>query len=111
MNIINICNKPEYVLGVLNSRLVSWWFINKFGKMQRETFPQFKVNELADFPLPSNCDKYRERIAKLASEILAEKKHNPEADTTSWAREIDQLVYQIYNLTPEEISIIEGKSS
>jgi hypothetical protein len=58
MNVINIREKSEDVLEVLNARLVSWWFLHKFGKMQQETFPQFKVNELADFPLPKNGGKH-----------------------------------------------------
>ncbi|NGZ10647.1 MAG: hypothetical protein CV088_14890 [Nitrospira sp. LK70] len=107
MNVINIRDKPEYVLGVLNSRLVSWWFVNKFGKLQRETFPQFKVNELADFPLPKNGEKHRDQIAKLVERILAAKQRDAQADVSALEREIDQIVYKLYNLTPEEIKIIE----
>jgi len=39
--------------------------------------------------------------------ILAAKKQNPQADTSEWEREIDRLVYQLYQLTEEEIKIIE----
>jgi hypothetical protein len=39
--------------------------------------------------------------------ILAAKWHDPKADTTALEREIDQLVYQLYELTPEEIAIVE----
>lgn len=108
MNIINIREKPEYVLGVLNSRLVSWWFVHKFGKMQRETFPQFKVNELADFPLPTNGDKHRDQIAKLAAQILAARRHNHAADTTAMEKDIDRLLYELYGLSPEERAIVEA---
>ncbi|HEV3481231.1 MAG TPA: TaqI-like C-terminal specificity domain-containing protein [Candidatus Acidoferrales bacterium] len=108
MNIINIREKPEYVLGVLNSRMVSWWFVHKFGKMQRETFPQFKVNELADFPLPSNGHKHRDEIAKLVAQVLEAKRGNHAADTTALEKEIDRLVYDLYVLTPEERAIIEA---
>ncbi|MFN9028046.1 MAG: TaqI-like C-terminal specificity domain-containing protein, partial [Akkermansiaceae bacterium] len=52
MNIINIAIKPQLVLAVLNSRLMTYWFVHKFGKMQRGIFPQFKINELAIFPMP-----------------------------------------------------------
>jgi adenine-specific DNA-methyltransferase len=110
MNIINIREKPEFVLGVLNSRLVSWWFVHKFGKMQRETFPQFKVNELADFPLPQNRTDRHDEIAKLVKEILGAKRHNPEADTKALEREIDQLVYKLYDLTADEIKLVEEAS-
>jgi len=108
MNIINIREKPEYVLGILNSRLTSWWFVHKFGKMQRATFPQFKVNELGDFPLPKNGAKHRDKIAKLVDQILAAKKRDPKVDTTVWEQEIDRLVYKLYGLTEEEIAIVEG---
>ncbi|MFH1097604.1 MAG: TaqI-like C-terminal specificity domain-containing protein [Candidatus Desantisbacteria bacterium] len=108
MNIVNIREKPEYVLGILNSRLISWWFVHKFGKMQRTTFPQFKVNELADFLLPKDGAKYRDEIANLVGQILATKKLNPEADITAMEQEIDRMVYNLYGLTEEEIAIVEG---
>jgi hypothetical protein len=53
MNIIYIKVSPLYLLGVLNSRVVSYWFAYKFGKLQRGIFPQFKINELAQFPIPT----------------------------------------------------------
>ena len=34
-------------------------------------------------------------------------KRDPKADTTALEREIDQLVYQLYDLTPKEIAIVE----
>ncbi len=34
-------------------------------------------------------------------------KRDPEADTTALEREIDQLVYKLYDLAPEEIAIVE----
>jgi len=111
INIINIREQPEYLLGVLNSRLVSWWFVHKFGKMQRGTFPQFKVNELANFPLPKRAEKYREKIAELAGNILSDKHVDPDADTTSLEQEIDRLVYDLFDLTPEEIKIVEGENA
>ncbi|MCI5708036.1 TaqI-like C-terminal specificity domain-containing protein [Veillonella caviae] len=42
---------PYYVLGIINSKLMTLWFLMKFDKFQRSIFPQFKVNELAKFPI------------------------------------------------------------
>jgi adenine-specific DNA-methyltransferase len=42
--------------------------------------------------------------------ILAAKKRDPKADTTALEREIDQLVYQLYDPTPEEIAIVEAST-
>jgi hypothetical protein len=108
INVINIRDDPGYVLGVLNSRLVSFWFVHKFGKMQRETFPQFKVNELAKFPLPNNGGTARHQISKLAKQILAAKKRDKDSDTSVMETEIDWLLYRLYDLTEEEIAIVEG---
>ncbi len=34
---------------------------------------------------------------------------NKEADTSTLERQIDEMVYELYDLTPEEIAIVEGK--
>ena len=39
---------------------------------------------------------------------MALKKEIPEADVSELEAEIDQLVYHLYDLTPEEIAIVEG---
>jgi len=108
MNIINFRESAELVLGILNARLTSFWFVHKFGKMQRQTFPQFKVNELAEFPLPKGREKRRDDVVRLVTSILSRKRDDSDADTSAPEREIDQLVYQLYDLTPEEIAIVEG---
>ena len=109
MNIINIKCNPLYLLSVLNSRPISFWFAHKFGKLQRGLFPQFKINELASFPIPS-CKKEEESIlAKLADNIMTAKNTNPSADTSALESEIDRLVYQLYGLTEDEIKIVESK--
>jgi len=49
------------------------------------------------------------QIESLVEKILAAKKGNPQADTSTWEREIDSLVYRLYELTEEEIEIVENK--
>jgi hypothetical protein len=41
-------------------------------------------------------------------QLIYPKKSDPKADTTALEKEIDQLVYQLYGLTEEEIKIVEG---
>jgi len=48
----------------------------------------------------------RDRLTISPDGILAAKRANPQADTSAWGRGIDQLVYQLYGLTEEEIRII-----
>jgi len=44
----------------------------------------------------------------LVDIILENKKRNPQANTSKYEKEIDNLVYQLYDLTEEEIKIVEG---
>jgi type I restriction-modification system DNA methylase subunit len=110
INVINLKEPAECVLGILNSRLISFWFVHKFGKLQRGTFPQFKVNELAEFPLPKARNLKAVEITKLANQILAAKSKDSNARTESLEMEIDAIVYSLYGLTSEEIRIIEELS-
>ncbi len=110
MNIINFKESHELVLAMLNSKLISYWFIHKFGKMQRGTFPQFKVNELAIFPIPKTFEPYRDVLVKNVNQIVTRKRANPKVDTSDLEKQIDQLVYKLYDLTPEEIKIVEGEN-
>ena len=52
--------------------------------------------------------KTQEQFAKMVDEIAEIKKKNISADTTTLVHQIDQLVYKLYELTEEEIKIIEG---
>lgn len=45
---------PMYILSLINSRLLSYWFDVTFDKFQRKVFPQFKVKELSLFPIYIN---------------------------------------------------------
>ena len=108
MNIINIAIKPQLVLAVLNSRLMTYWFVHKFGKMQRGIFPQFKINELAIFPMPHSFAPHETSLVAAVDHILSAKQADPTPDTSALEREIDQQVYALYGLTPEEIAVVEG---
>ena len=48
-------------------------------------------------------------LTGLADHILESKRQDTAADTSALEHEIDQLVYGLYDLTKEEIEIVEGK--
>jgi hypothetical protein len=66
--VFNFTIKPQAILGILNSRVTSYWFAYTFDKFQRDTFPQFKLAELEQFPMPRNIKDYE---AELASYVDA----------------------------------------
>jgi hypothetical protein len=98
-----------YVLGVVNSRFISHTY-NKLVKEAGRVFPQVKITHVKKLPLavPSKAEQLK--IADLVHEILREKQANPATDTSALEREIDQQVYALYGLTPEEIAIVEGSA-
>jgi TaqI-like C-terminal specificity domain len=108
MNIINLKVNPLAILGILNSRVISCWFARKFGKLQRGIFPQFKANELADFPIPKVIIEYERELADLAQEATEARKNNPINDISKIDEKIDYIVYHSFNLTPDEIALIEA---
>lgn len=110
MNVINMKDSPELLLGIINSRMISFWFIHKFGKLQRGTFPQFKINELAVFPIVQDRTPHKNEIVRLVKKIMDVKISDPDADTRKWDTQIDQMVYELYGLTKKEIEIVEESS-
>ena len=65
---------------------------------------RFFTSYMSISPIPSELDA----LAPLADKILDIKKQSPSADTTHLESQIDQLVYQLYDLTEEEIAIVEN---
>jgi hypothetical protein len=98
---------PHYVLGVLNSRITTWYYRSNTDE-EGKVFAQIKIELLRKLPIPK-ADKSRQRpITQLVDKIVAAKQRDAEADTSALEREIDQLVYALYGLTPEEIKIVES---
>ena len=98
----------KFLTGILNSKLIAFWLKNK-GKMQGENY-QVDKEPLLNIPLPKNPSESQQKsIIDLVDKILSKKRENSESDTSSLEKQIDVFVYKLYNLTPEEVTIIEGK--
>ncbi|MCX6747723.1 MAG: Eco57I restriction-modification methylase domain-containing protein [Candidatus Nomurabacteria bacterium] len=101
----------KYILGILNSFIADTWFHNR-GKVKGEIL-EMTGDNIEKFPIPKITKENRkivEQIEKLVDQILLTKKENQSADTKNLEQEIDQLVYGLYELTPDEIEIIENSS-
>ena len=92
----------KFVLGILNSKFID--FI--FRHLNSNT--QVSAGELNALPFPGSEDSIRESIINLVNQILHAKRTDPDADVSELENEIDQIVYLLYDLTPEEIAIVEG---
>ncbi|MBD2138563.1 hypothetical protein H6F32_13410, partial [Anabaena sp. FACHB-1237] len=104
-------NNLLYVLGLLNSKLFTYYAQKtRIIRMEVGKQPQIRLNDLKRLPIKHEKDQSQKEIVTKVQAILTAKKSDPNADTTALEAEIDQMVYQLYNLTPEEIQIIESSS-
>jgi len=78
-----------------------------FLRANRQSNIHLYPDDWKQLPIPDVTREQQTPIVQLVDRILAAKQAAPHADTTSLEREIDQLVYQLYGLTPEEIAIVE----
>lgn len=109
MIITNIMVNPYYLLGVLNSKLITIWFLIKFDKFQRRIFPQFKVNELGEFPTPLASSEEQTIISRLVIAMIDEnKKTEPDMNMLdSLNKQIDDLVMSLFDLDDKEKRLVE----
>jgi type I restriction-modification system DNA methylase subunit len=96
----------KYVLALLNSRLYYFWLYHR-GKRKGEALELYQ-KPLSEVPMKRIGTDEQKPFIKLVDRIRAAKQRDAEADTSVLEREIDQLVYALYGLTPEEIKIVEG---
>ena len=114
----------EYVLGILNSTLIGFWVTNKGDKANQKLFPRITMSTLRTLPIRTIdfsdlSDKQKhDAVVGLVETMLS--LHEQKAAATDPAErerlereiaetdaEIDRLVYRLYDLTEEEIGIVE----
>lgn len=94
----------KFLTGLLNSKLVAYWLKNK-GKMQGEHYQIDKV-PLLQIPIEGDL-KYQTKISELINKILGDDDINYD----SLVADIDHHVYHLYNLTYDEVLIIDPDTS
>ncbi len=97
----------KLLLAIVNSSVAFFYIKEKYPASsynQGTTFTKEMINNL---PIPEITSHDRVKLVSIIDRILFAKKHVPKADTTALGQEIDQLVYKLYDLTPEEIAVVE----
>jgi hypothetical protein len=112
--ILNDAKEDDYkfVLGILNSKLINWYYLKEFSNESKLTVNLSK-EYLSEIPIKEN--KFvKEKIIGLVNQILSitndseySNKTEKQEKVTKFEEEIDQLVFRLYELTPEEIKAIE----
>ncbi|GHR91893.1 type II restriction endonuclease Eco57I subunit R [Helicobacter pylori] len=101
----------HYLLGMLHSKLITFAFKTFYaGGGLGESGYRYKKAFIERLPIPKITPQNQElarKITDCAKAILEAKEKDPKANTQELEKEIDALVYQLYNLTDEEIKTIE----
>lgn len=98
----------KYILAIISSSLLSYFFIKNTAKSVRKMFPKIILNDLRKFPIKLIDQSKQNEFVTLIDKITAAKKTDPATDTSILEAEIDHLVYKLYKLTEEEIQIVEN---
>lgn len=106
-------NKKEllYLTALLNSNVNFYCFKQIGAKLGASGYEMSKIF-VEKLPIPkinSKNQKIADELINLADEILKAKEQDKNANTQELENKINSLVYKLYNLTEEEIKIIEGK--
>jgi adenine-specific DNA-methyltransferase len=103
-SITNLKVSPLYLIGVLNSKILSFYAIEKFDFLQRNTFPQMRLTQIKQFPIPNSTVDQQNEIADLAKQLMKEMaKEEVDQDLVdSLNTEIDELVMDLFGLNEEE---------
>ncbi len=113
-----------YLLGLLNSGLMSWYFLASQSVARRDDFPKIVLKQTRELPfrkldLENSKDRIRhDRVVQLVKEMLgfterlsmaktAQEKTTLQRQIQPTDRQIDRLVYELYGLTDDEIKIVE----
>ncbi len=97
----------KYFLALFNSRLMNYIY-HSISQEQGKSQAQVKIKVVRELPVVVPTEEEQTPIITLVDQILDAKQANPDADTSDLENEIDKLVYELYDLTEEEIAIVKG---
>lgn len=106
----------KYLLAIMNSA-----FAKNFLRGNRRSNIHLYPDDWKQLPIPDVPMDKQTPIVYLVDQILAAKTTPPSApllnkvgnkgvvDTSALEKQIDEMVYELYGLTPEEIAVVEGR--
>jgi hypothetical protein len=98
----------KYLLGILNSKVIRF-YLNLIAETSGMGTSRWINNYVKDFPIPGASASEQQSIISLVNQIIAIKQNDPSTEASAPERQIDEMVYRLYDLTAEEIAIVDGK--
>lgn len=98
----------KFLIAVLNSDIIGYWIKLSAATLGEGSYgAKIYVENSPIPPITPQNQSIVQQIETLVDQILAQKQSNPDADISVLEHQIDQLVYKLYSLTEEEITIVE----
>lgn len=98
---------PKALVGILNSRYLSYYLNIKFkDKHLAGGYLAINKSTIEALPMVDIDSKNQNQIAAIVDKITIQKEQGK--DCSTYEGKIDELVYKLYNIPPEEILIIEA---
>jgi adenine-specific DNA-methyltransferase len=94
-----------YLLGVLNSSVVEF-FYNQISSTIRGDYLRFIATYMEQVPIPDAAPAQRAAIESLVRKLLDAEGQGPQV--AEWEQELNALMYELYELTEEEVDVVEG---
>ncbi|MGQ4005175.1 Eco57I restriction-modification methylase domain-containing protein [Francisellaceae bacterium CB300] len=97
-------NYTKYLLSILNTKL-SFYYLQSISPSLQGHAISLKLQFLEQLPIPKFDKENHSIFEQKADEIIQAKERG--LDTSKLEQEVDQMVYKLYELTDDEIAIIE----
>lgn len=97
----------EILVGIMNSKLATFFHFNHSPKATKGAFPKILVQDIKEFPLPKVNSDERKILMRLVDDVTTIKKGKSIAETSALENQIDFLVYHLYGLTYDEVLIVD----
>ena len=94
----------RYVLGLLNSKLIIRWINEIDTPVGTVAYRHYKYN-FEQIPIPKISGALQQPFVKIVNDILEGKKSGQ--STSTLEKEIDLMVYKLYDLTYDEVLVVE----
>ena len=98
----------KYLIGLLNSKLIEYAYSKYYCTKLGKTGVRWLAQNIVNLPIVEIEGDKKTCIIQLVDNILTAKNTNPKADTSIFESKINQIVYELYGLTEDQIKIIEG---
>ena len=106
---ICVTSEPNYLVGLELKSSLGVSSANGKSEQAGWFLRIFKPMYVSALPIPAAPPEKQKPVERLVERILSAKQRDAGADVSALERELDELVYALYGLTPEEIKLVEGK--